>query len=143
VRVTAERARVEAQPIFHREGSPGALAVARHFGLVGRVRVEEVILRHGETLEAEGVLFDPDAAGRSPYRTPALGPELFEVTVRVPTASLALRPALVAWALGTTAALLAGLGAATLATKVWHAGITVPHTHAEIGPAKIRKPRWP
>jgi hypothetical protein len=143
VRVAAERARVEAQPVFHREGSPGALAVARHFGLVGRVRVEEVILRHGDPLEAEGVLFDPEAAGRSPYRTPALGPELFEVTVRVPTAGLSLRPALLAWTLGTTAALLTGLGAASLASKVWRVGAMGPAPHAEIGAAKIRKIRWP
>jgi hypothetical protein len=146
VRVAAERARVEAQPLFHREGSPGALAVARHFGLVGRVRVEEVVLKHGDVLEAEGVLFDPDATGRGPYRTPAAGPELFDVTVRVPAAGLSLRPALLAWTLGATAALLSALGAATLATKVtrvWKVGLTVPAPHAEIGAAKVHKPRWP
>ena len=143
VRVAAESARIEAQPVFHREGSAGALAVARQFGLIGRVRVEEVVVRHGDALEADGVLFDPDTAGRSPYRTPDAGPELLDVTVRVPSTALSLRPTLLAWAFGTTAALLGAIGAATVASKVFRVGLHVAAPAAEIGAAKLRKPRWP
>jgi hypothetical protein len=143
VRVAAESAHIEAQPVFHREGSPGALAVARMFGLVGRVRVEEVVLRHGDALDAEGVLFDPDAASRGPYRTADAGAELFDVTVRVRSNALSLRPTLLAWAFGTSAALLGAIGAATVASKVWRIGLQVAAPTAEIGAAKLRKPRWP
>jgi len=146
VRLTAERARIDAESVFHREGSAGALAVARHFGIVGRVRVEETLVREGDTLEASGVLFDPEAAGSGPYRGSFTPAELFEASVRV-TAARPLRPPFLGWVLGTAAALLASLGAATLAARAVkrdrHVTLQGPPPTAEIGAAKVPRPRWP
>src|SRR6185503_16972667 len=70
VRVAADSARLEAVPVLYRQDTPGALAVAKQFGLRGTVRVEEVIIRHGEALQADGVLVDPGAAlSRGPFRS--------------------------------------------------------------------------
>lgn len=169
VRLTSERVKVVAQPTLHPEGSPGAQSVARHFGLAGRVRVEEVLIRAGADLEAEGLLFDPLAAeqGLGPYRGHQGSAELFEATVRLPT-SISLRPALLPWALGTAAALLTAAGATTAISKLRKLGIE-DHVPAEshsprgpqaggdqwepepadekalrsIGPKRPRRPRWP
>src|SRR5262245_33881467 len=48
LRIAPEAADIEALPAWHRAGSPAALAVAQHFGLRTVVRVEEVLVRHGE-----------------------------------------------------------------------------------------------
>jgi hypothetical protein len=144
LRMAGDRARIEAQPVLHRAGSPGALATTRHFGLLGRVRgVEEVVVRHGEAVEAEGVLVDPAAAASGPYRA-AHGPaELLEATVRLPT-GLSIRPALLPWALGTAAALLGAAGVATALSKLWKLHLDAsPPAAAEMGPAKVRASVWP
>jgi hypothetical protein len=146
VQVVGERTRIEAHPVLHREGSPGALAVARHFGLLGRVRVEEVVLRPGEALEVEGVLVDPAAVGAGPYRTAQGEPELHEAIVRVQVSG-GLRPTLLPWALGAAAVLLGATGAATVLSKLWRLSVHgVNHglvIHAEIGAPRIQRPRWP
>ncbi|HVR64361.1 MAG TPA: hypothetical protein VMU50_20815, partial [Polyangia bacterium] len=72
VRVDPRAARIQAAPVLHRPGSPGALAAARHMGLVGLVSVEEVLIREGESLEAEGFLENPSAAAdQGPFRAVA------------------------------------------------------------------------
>jgi hypothetical protein len=143
VRLAAERVRIEAQPVIHREGSAGALAVAHHFGLQGRVRVEEVLIRQGETVEASGVLFDPAASGGAgPFRATQGTAELCDATVRLPT-GISLRPALLPWALGTAAALLGAAGAVSALSKLWKMRLESVAATAEIGPVKVRRPRWP
>ena len=42
IRVEPDAARIEAPPVLHRPGSPGALAVARAFGFPGVLSVEEI-----------------------------------------------------------------------------------------------------
>jgi hypothetical protein len=141
VRLDAERTHIEAQPILHREGSAGALAVARHFGLQGRVRVEEVLIRQGETVEASGVLFDPSAGGDGPFRANQATPELCDATVKLPT-GISLRPALLPWALGTAAVLFGAAGAVSALSKLWKLRFEGAAA-AEIGPVKVRYKRWP
>jgi hypothetical protein len=142
IRLDAERVHIEAQPVLHREGSAGAEAVARHFELQGRVRVEEVLIRQGETIEASGVVFDPAAGdGAGPFRATHTSAELCDATVKLAT-GISLRPALLPWALGTAAALLGAAGAVSALTKLWKLRIEVGAA-AEIGPVKVRRPRWP
>jgi hypothetical protein len=145
VRLDAERVRIEAQPVLHREGSAGAQAVARHFGLQGRVRVEEVLIRQGETVEASGVLFDPNAAaGSGPFRATQGTAELCDATVKLATGGISLRPALLPWALGAAAALLGAAGAASALSKLWKFRLeSAVVTGDIIGPVKVRRPRWP
>jgi hypothetical protein len=141
VRLGGDHLSIQAQPLLHHEGSPGARAVAEHFGLQGRVRVEEVLIRQGDDLEAEGLLFDPEAAAMGPYRASQGDAQLFEATVRVPT-GIALRPALLPWALGTAAALLGAAGAASAISKLWQLRLDVA-VHAEIDAVKHKQRRWP
>src|SRR5882724_11355977 len=103
LRLDPEAARIHAAPVLHREGTPGALAAGRQFGLEGPLRVEEVMLHQGETVTAEGILED-SAALESPFRTTAHGPELLDPTLRLATPGIG--PALLPWALGTAAVLL-------------------------------------
>ncbi len=142
VRVDAERLRIEAQPVLHREGSAGALAVAAHFGLQGRVRVEEVLIRQGETVEASGVLFDPASGGAGPFRATQASAELCDATVRLPT-GISIRPALLPWALGTAAALFGAAGAVSALSKLWKFRLEGAAVADTIGPIKVRRPRWP
>jgi hypothetical protein len=141
VRLGGDHLRIQAQPVLHHEGSPGAKAVAEHFGLQGRVRVEEVLIREGDDLEAEGLLFDPAAAAMGPYRASQGDAQLFEATVRLPT-GIALRPALLPWALGTAAALMGAAGAASAVSKLWKFRLDVA-VHAEIDAVKHKQRRWP
>ena len=82
VRLEPESARILATPILHREGTPGAVAAVRHFGLRGPVAVEEVLIRNGEDLAAEGNLDDPTAFGDAPFRAVARALTLTDATVR-------------------------------------------------------------
>jgi hypothetical protein len=115
VRVDPGAARIQAVTVLHRAGTPGALAAARHMGLTGTVQVEEVLIRDGETLQAQGRLDDP-SADQGPFRATGGEPQLLDALVRVETRSLA--PLLLPWALGTAAALLGVMGGATYAA--WH-----------------------
>jgi hypothetical protein len=117
LRLDPEAARIHAAPVLHREGTPGALAAGRHFGLEGPLRVEEVILHQGEPIGAEGILED-SAAGESPFRSASHGPELLDPTLRVATPGIG--PALLPWALGTAAALLGATAAATYGAWRYH-----------------------
>lgn len=120
VRVEPESARIQAPPILHREGTPGADAIARAFGLAGPISVEEILIRPGEGLTAEGILSDVDAAvGAGPFRGTSRGPELLEAIVTIESKSLA--PVLLPWALGTAAVLMGALGVATHAVFRAHA----------------------
>jgi hypothetical protein len=146
VRVAPEDARLQAMPVLFREGTPGALAVAQQFGLRGMVRVEEVVIRHGDALEAEGVLSDPSAAlSRGPFRTIDAPLELLSPTVRLET-GLSLRPVILPWALGTAAALLTstGVGAAIVhyvkGKALRAASLPFP---AEIGTHRATRWHWP
>lgn len=146
VRVAPNDARLEAQPVLFREGSPGAVAVGREFGFRGRLQVHEVIIRPGEAVDAEGVLVDPGAAlSRGASRTMDMPVELMAPVLRV-GATLSLRPVILPWALGTAAALLGtmGVGAALyhyldLAAKR-PANVLVP---AEVGAKRIIRSLWP
>ena len=119
-RVVPHAARIEATPVLHRPGSPGALATARQFGFLGHLCVEEVILRAGEEIVAEGILEgnpeEPWDVPAGPFRGVERELELFEATVRLP-ARAALAPVLLPWALGTAAALLGGVGVAAWAAR--------------------------
>jgi hypothetical protein len=152
IRLDPETARIEATPILHRAGTPGAVAVARAFGFRGAVTVEEVIIRAGETVTADGLLQDL-SFGAGPFRAPAQALELFEATVRLPSRSLA--PAvLIPWAFGTAAALLGGMGLGTWAawryhlahlpqgTSAWHVG-ALPPSPAQMSPAEFPRRRFP
>jgi hypothetical protein len=145
VRVPPDSARIVALPALHREGTPGALAVATYLGLHGRVRVEEVLLKHGEDVEAEGVLLDPGAAlSRGPLRAVDMPPELVEATVRVVGSTLG--PVLLPWALGTAAAVLGAVGTAAAVASL--ARRVLPPMRgtspaAQIGVPSPPHPRWP
>ena len=92
--------------------------MARHFGFQGRLRVEEVLIRQGETVQACGVLFDPAASGSAgPFRATHTSAELCDATIKLPT-GISLRPALLPWALGTAAALLTTASAVGTLSKL-------------------------
>jgi len=139
IRVTPHSACIQATPVLHRPGSPGAIAAGRQFGFFGQLSVEEVTLRPGEEIVAEGMLEQPEAMPSGPFRGVDRELELFEATVRVPTRT-ALAPVLLPWALGTAAALLAGVGVAAWVGRrfdllpVIHHGTLAPA--AEIGPLR-------
>jgi hypothetical protein len=147
VRLAPVEARIQAMPVLFRPETPGALAVARQFGLRGRVRVEEVIMRPGEVVEAEGVLSDPGALpSAGPFRTIDAPMELLQATLRM-EAGLSLRPVLLPWALGMAAMVV---GTAGVATALWHwledAPVkrpSLPGVPPEIGAKRIPHPRWP
>ena len=147
VRLHPDQAHVQAMPSLFRMGTPGALAVAQQFGLRGAVRVEEVVIRLGEAIEAEGVLSDPSAALSSgPFRTIDAPMELMQATVRM-EASLSLRPVILPFAL-TMAAAVAGTAAATAALVHWwdlhpHRSPSIPGPGPEVGARPIPHPRWP
>jgi len=117
LRLDPETARIHAAPVLHREGTPGALAAGRQFGLEGPLRVEEVMLHQGEPVSAEGILEDSTDL-ESPFRSPSVGPELLDPTLRLATPSIG--PALLPWALGTAAALLGATAAATYGAWRYH-----------------------
>jgi hypothetical protein len=152
VRLAPEAARIQAPPVLHREGTPGAEAAARAFGLAGPLIVEEVLIRLGEPLSAEGILSDLDAAvGAAPFRGSTRGPELVDALVTVESKSLG--PVLLPWALGTAAALMSGMGLATYAAWRAHlfhlptaAVVRLPHLlapHAQMLPPELPHPRLP
>lgn len=151
VRIQPDAARILATPVLHREGTPGALAAVRHFGLQGPVSVEEVIIRQGDGLAAEGILDDSSALGDGPFRAVARALILHDATVR--TGSRSLAPVLLPWALGTAAALLGGMGLATYAAWRYHllhlpdaihrAWISGPPVPARIQPPEMPHPRMP
>jgi hypothetical protein len=132
LRVLPEAARIQAPPVLHREGTPSAEAAGKAFGLAGPLVVEEVRLRAGESLTAEGIVSDLDAAvGAGPFRGTTRGPELVEAIITVESKSLA--PVLLPWALGTAAVLMSGMGLATYAA--WRAHVL------HLPPAATRLPR--
>src|SRR5205814_7193639 len=67
IRLEPDSARPGATPTLHRAGTPGALAVAQAFGFRGDITVEEVIIRPGEEVTADGVLQDA-SLGAGPFR---------------------------------------------------------------------------
>jgi hypothetical protein len=145
VRLAPDTARLHASPVLFRAGTPGALAVAQQFGLRGQVRVEEVIIRPGEAVEATGMLADPAAAlSRGPFRTIDAPLELLSATLRLET-GLSLRPVLLPWALSAVAALLGTAGVATV--MQWWEGharrLPSPGAPADIGARKLLRPHWP
>jgi hypothetical protein len=117
VRLDPGTARIEGTPSLHREGTPGALTVAGAYGFSGAISVEEVVIRPGDTLEADGILEDV-SLGAGLLRTVANHLELIDATLRLPSRSLA--PMLLPWALGTAAALLGGIGLVTWAAWRHH-----------------------
>jgi hypothetical protein len=154
VRLAPEFASIQAPPVLHREGTPGAEAAALSFGLAGPLSVEEVLIRPGEALAAEGILSDLDAAvGAGPLRGTSRGPELLDATVTLESKSLG--PVLLPWALGTAAALMSGMGLATYAAWRAHlltraapvaASVRLPRLlvpHAQLQPPEFPRPRMP
>jgi hypothetical protein len=151
IRVDPGTAHVEGTPSLFRAGTPGALAVARAFGFRGALSVEEVVIRSGELLSADGVLQDP-SFGAGPFRAAAQGLELLDAKVRLPSRSLG--PVLLPWALGTAAALLGGMGLATWAAWRYHlahlpAGAAAwgversPGSFARLSAPELPRPRLP
>lgn len=128
VRVDPGATRIEGTPDLYRAGTQGAMAVAREFGFVGAISVEETVIRSGDSVEVEGIVEDA-SVGAGRFRTPDGGLELLDATLRLPSRSL--RPVLLPWALGTAAAVLSGMGLATWA--VWHA-----HGQPRVGTHAIR-----
>ena len=152
LRLEPEGARINAAPVLHREGTPGAVAAGRFFGLAGPVSVEETLIRPGEPLSAEGIVENLDVdAGGSPFRRSARGPELVEAIVTLESKSLA--PVLLPWALGTAAALMSGMGLATYAAWRAHlltrstvaavAGVRLPRINAQLQAPELPHPRLP
>jgi len=148
VRVAPDSARLEAVPVLFRQGSPGALAVASQFGLRGMVRVEEVVIRHGDALQADGVLVDPGAAlSRGPFRGIDAPAELLQPTLRM-KAGLSLRPVILPWALGTAAALLGTMSVGAWLLHLWEgqsrkpAALRLP-VPAEVGAGRPMRHHWP
>jgi hypothetical protein len=129
VRLDPTSARIEGTPDLYRAGTHGAMAVAREFGFVGAISVEEIVIRTGDALDVEGVLEDA-TLDAGPFRSLEGNLELLDATVRLRSASLG--PALLPWALGTAAAVLAGMGLATWAA--WHAQLA----HHRAGPHAVR-----
>jgi hypothetical protein len=144
-------ARIEAPPVLHREGTPGAEAAGRAFGLAGPLVVEEVLIRAGESVCAEGIISDLDAAmGAGPFRAATRGPELVDALITVESKSLG--PVLLPWALGTAAALMSGMGLATYAAWRAHlmhlpaAAMRLPRlfqAHAQLQAPEFPHPRLP
>jgi hypothetical protein len=153
IRLDPETARIEATPTLHRAGTPGAVAVARAFGFRGLVTVEEVLIRPGDALTADGLLQDL-GAGAGPFRTPQQSLALHEATVRLPSRALA-PAALIPWAFGTAAALLGGVGLATWAAwryhlahlppgvSAWRIGALPTATAPRLGPPEPARPQFP
>jgi hypothetical protein len=138
IRLDPETARIEATPTLHRAGTPGAEAVARAFGFRGSVSVEEVIIRAGDTVTADGILQDL-AYGAGPFRTPSGALALYEATVRLPSRGLA-PAALIPWAFGTAAALLGGMGLATWAAWRYHLAHLPPASAWRISSRPLSSP---
>jgi len=141
--VEPDGAHIEAPPILHRPGSPGAQAIARAFGFTGALSVEEIAIQSGEEIDAEGTLFDPrhDAG---PFRTVEAEPELIDATLTV--AGETLGQALLPWAMGTAAAVLGGIGLATWAAWHYHHGIRHAGAHAvRVGHLQnyVERPQFP
>jgi len=149
VRLEPAAASITAPPVLYREGTQGAAAAAQLFGLAGPVSVEETIIRPGESLAAEGVLHDLDAAvGAGPLRGTSRGPELLDAIVTIESKSLA--PVLLPWALGTAAALMSGMGLATYAAWRAHllqlpsvAAVRLPRLNAQLLGPEFPHPRLP
>jgi hypothetical protein len=146
IRLDPEAAAIEATPTLHREGSPGALAIGRAFGFAGAVSVQEVLIRPGDELSADGILEDL-SAGSAPFRAAAHGLVLHEATLRLPTRSLG--PVLLPWAVSAAAALLGGVGIAAWAAWRYHVGYLMAHHHAaahspaQLAPVEPLRPRLP
>lgn len=121
VRVMPDSLRLAATPVLHRPGSPGALRVAQQLGLSNGIAVEEIALGEGERVSAEGFL-EGGALGRlrGPFRDVDTEVRLHEAALVLPQRR-EIGPALLPWALGTAAAILGGMGAATWAA--WHFGL--------------------
>jgi len=136
VRVLPGAADIRGSAVLHRPGSPGARAAGRYFELSGELGVEEIILRPGDEIVAEGLLegFDGEAG---PFRAPAREQELLGALVRLPTRN-ALGPVLLPWALGTAAAVMGGMGVAAWAAARFNLFPHLRHTIAapapEMGP---------
>jgi hypothetical protein len=113
VRILPGGADIRGTAVFHRPGSPGSLAAGRHFELSGALGVEEILLRAGDEIVAEGLL-EGQVGDAGPFRAPAHEHELLGALVRLPSRS-ALAPVLLPWALGTAAAVLGGIGVAAWA----------------------------
>jgi hypothetical protein len=116
IRVDPDTAHIDAPPVLHRHGSPGALAIARAFGFPGALSVEEITIHAGDEIAATGTLFDP-RLDAGPFRTVEREPELLDATLTV--AGESLGQVLLPWAVGTAAVVLGGIGLATWA--LWHA----------------------
>jgi hypothetical protein len=132
IRIVPSSSEIRAPAALHRPGSPGAQAAARHFELEGALCVEEILVRPGEELVADGSL-ENRAGGAAPFRTTADGHELLGALVRLPGRS-ALGPVLLPWALGTAAALLGGVGAIGWAAA--HAELFPRWRHAVAQPVR-------
>lgn len=143
IRVPGESADIHGTPVLHAAGSPGALSIARQYGFAGVLSVEELTLREGMEIAAEGYLDGGGDGGVAPFRGVAQELELLSATVRVPARAV-LAPVLLPWALGAAAAVLGGVGAATWAawrfdlvprfTGLSPSGVT---PSAEIGPKRV------
>jgi len=136
VRVMPSSAEIRGLAVLHRPGSPGSRAAGRYFELSGALGVEEIILRPGDEIVAEGLLegFDGEAG---PFRAPDREHELLGALVRLPTRN-ALGPVLLPWALGTAAAVMGGVGVAAWAAARLNLLPHLRHTIAapvpEVGP---------
>jgi hypothetical protein len=139
-----DTATIQAVPVLHREGSPGALAVARALGLVGSVRVEEILVRADEPVMARGFLIDDGPTG--PFRAAAGTGELAEAEIQ----TLSRRPVrLLPWALGTSAFVLGTLTTAAMLVRKLETAARFERAvfqsvgAQEIGSAKLKFRRWP
>lgn len=140
VRIVPSSSDIRGSAALYRPGSPGAQAAARHFDLEGALCVEEILVRPGEEMVADGILENSEG-GAAPFRSTADGHELLGALVRLPGRS-ALGPVLLPWALGTAAALLGGVSAVGWAAA--HAELFPRWRHAVAQPVRsvIRPARF-
>ena len=142
--IDGRTARLDALAVVHNADSPGARAVAEGFGLVGVLRVEEILIRPGSRLEVQGMLMAE--AVTSPYRAAHTQFPLAQVSIRVP--GPLRRTSLLPWALGTGAALMSLLGAAGAVLRRMESapsakGFVDWVMHAEVGEPRPGYIRWP
>jgi hypothetical protein len=142
IRIEPETSRIEGTPNLYRAGTPGAEAVARAFGFLGAISVEELAIRPGDDVVAEGTLVHIDD-GAGPFRTVRREPELLDAVLQLQSRSLG--PALLPWAFGTAAALIGGVGLATWAAWRYHSLHQVAaHSHrGSHSPAHLQPPEFP
>ena len=131
--------RIEATPTLHRRGDAGRARRSRgRSASAASVTVEEVIIRAGDAVTADGILQDLATAPARSAR-PARASRSTRRRVRLPSRGLG-PAALIPWAFGTAAALLGGMGLATWAAWRYHLAHLPPASAWRVGSRPLSSP---